>query len=626
MTELAFASAVLTPLLSLLFSFLLSNSYRWLFSMMSASFVLTAWIAATYLLIQPGEHLDLHLDASWLSIGKLHIAASVSLTDLGRLMLFMITFVSFVVHLFSLGYMAGDQREKSYFAVLGFFTFAMSALVVADNLVMLFVFWEMIGLSSYLLIGHYREKVAAGVASNKAFLMNRVGDIGFLLAIMMTWNAAGTLSIRELYAQHPAPSLFISVGFFLAVIAKSAQLPLSTWLSDAMEGPTPVSALIHAATMVAAGVFLLVRLQPLIAPEILPVILATGLATSLMGALAACVHTDLKKVLAFSTISQLGLMVAAYGAGSPQAALFHLFSHAFFKAGLFLVVGAIMYAVHQAQQRENLSFDSQSLYTLGGLRQKMPVTFLVALCCFASLSGLPFFSGFVSKEFIYLSIYHPDQPLFLLAFGIVLIISLLTVFYSIRFIYFVFIRKPTYTMTTVTDPPWVMKLPLILLAALSFWWINGSHPFAMPAWMGSRPVPFVISMVSIMVLITGGYVGLRLREHKIESSLFFRFFYLDEWITRLVVSPFQMIVASAQYVDRKWIDGFLHSLAYVHVTIAHIAGWIDRALIDGMVSVSAGVIRTMGSLTRSFQGGNVQLYILWSVLSAVIFLFWLIIL
>jgi NADH-quinone oxidoreductase subunit L len=267
--------------------------------------------------------------------------------------------------------LAGDPAFRQYFAMLGFFTFSMLGVVVADNLLFVFIFWELVGFSSYMLIGHWKEKPEAADAAKRAFLFNRVGDIGFLIGLMILWTHAGSFNITDLasFSGENTWMTAASLCIFCGAIGKSAQFPLFSWLPDAMEGPTPVSALIHAATMVAAGIFLLARIDFLFTPAALNVVVITGTLTALAGALSALVQHDIKKILAYSTISQLGLMVVALGAGAPEAAMLHLFTHAFFKACLFLAAGAVIHSLHQAQHKSHLSLDVQDIRNLGGLTE-----------------------------------------------------------------------------------------------------------------------------------------------------------------------------------------------------------------------------------------------------------------
>ncbi len=345
-------------------------------------------------------------DASreWLSLGGFTFSIGFKFDDLAALMLVIVGIVGLCVHVFSLGYMSGDACRGRYFGGLSIFMFSMIGIVLADNLFMMFIFWEFVGFSSWLLINHWHERPAAAAASKKAFITNRVGDFGFLLGIIMCYWARGTVNLSDLAVQvssgHAIFSRAIPLLLFCGAIGKSAQLPLQVWLPDAMEGPTPVSALIHAATMVAAGIYMLCRIQVLMVPEALTVIMWVGVATALYAALCAFTQRDIKKVLAYSTISQLGYMVAAFGLGSARgindqgeivvvaagvgAAMFHLTTHAFFKALLFLGSGSVIHGCH----------NEQDIFKMGGLASRMKLTFVTFTVGVAAIIGLPGLAGF----------------------------------------------------------------------------------------------------------------------------------------------------------------------------------------------------------------------------------------
>ena len=356
-----------------------------------------AGIAVVSSLLIFGGHRDFPAAIEWLRLGSLSVSLGVKFDDLAALMLFVVSFVGFFIHVFSLGYMRDDPARGRYFAGLSVFMLSMCGIVLADNLFMLFIFWELVGFSSYLLIGHWYERPSASDAAKKAFIVNRVGDFGFLLGIIACYWLNHTVNLTELAAKGAGGVLVFSRAIplllFCGAVGKSAQLPLHVWLPDAMEGPTPVSALIHAATMVAAGVYMLCRIQVLMVPDALTVIMWVGTLTALYAAICAVVQTDIKRVLAYSTLSQLGYMIAAFGLGSyliaeppkysvpgggavmpvalvigagAAAAMFHLTTHGFFKALLFLSAGSVIHACHH----------EQDIFRLGGLARRMPWTFL----------------------------------------------------------------------------------------------------------------------------------------------------------------------------------------------------------------------------------------------------------
>ncbi|RYD63616.1 MAG: NADH-quinone oxidoreductase subunit L, partial [Verrucomicrobiaceae bacterium] len=374
---------------------------------------------------------------AWATIGDFSVNVGIQLDQLSTGMMIVVTGVGMLVHIFSLAYMKDDEAKARYFTGLSLFMFSMTGIVLASNFIMTFMFWELVGLSSYLLIGHWYQKDSAADAAKKAFLCNRVGDFGFMVGILMLWGITGTFAFSEM--QVPAlvstGTLSAAVLFiFCGAIGKSAQLPLHVWLPDAMEGPTPVSALIHAATMVAAGVYMLFRVQLSIGFDAFEgltassVIAWTGGITALVAALMAVQQDDIKRVLAYSTLSQLGYMVMAVGLVSGEAGMFHLFTHAWFKALLFLGSGAVIYACHH----------EQDIWKMGGLLKKMPITGLTFAIGFAALIAVPFTSGFFSKEQI-LEAAHEKEPIL---FWIAALVAVLTPFYMTRLFVVAFLGKP----------------------------------------------------------------------------------------------------------------------------------------------------------------------------------------
>ncbi len=577
---------------------------------------------------------------SWFHLGDLSFSLGYFIDKTSALMLVLVLLISFLVHVYSAAYMAGDSALPRYYAMLGFFTFSMLGIVLADNLLMMFVFWELVGFSSYMLIGHWQHLPSAATAARKAFVMNRIGDAGFIIGLMIFWTQAGTFDIATLMstdtlsASSPAWQTAGALCLFCGVIGKSAQFPLFTWLPDAMEGPTPVSALIHAATMVAAGVFLLVRLHVLFTPASLDVVALTGLVTALLAALAALAQNDLKKVLAYSTISQLGFMVMAVGAGAPDAAYLHLFTHAFFKACLFLCAGAIIHALHEAQQGTHAHFDVQDIRNLGGLRRKLPFTFAAFVISGAALAGIPFFSGFLSKDAILTALLYWKGETFTWRWGVfggAFLVSFLTALYTIRLIAKVFLGDERKTASlTVREPSWRMRGPVALLALGSFWFFVSWNPLNYHGWLYQpwradenfhSALLVFISAAWVLIACAVGYYIFR-QPRTVQAPLLLNSFYVDRLYTQTIATRTYALALLTEKLDRRWIDGFLHFAAYGHVTLAYLTGWFDRVIIDGTVNGIAALIRTIGSFTRSFQGGKIQLYIFWSVLSIIIFLIW----
>jgi NADH-quinone oxidoreductase subunit L len=411
-------------------------------------------------------------------------------------------------------------------------------------------------------------------------------------------------------------------------MGKSAQFPLFTWLPDAMEGPTPVSALIHAATMVAAGVYLLVRIFPIFTPDALTVVACIGMVTAIIGALSALFQHDLKKVLAYSTISQLGLMIMAIGLGIVNAALLHLFTHAFFKACLFLSAGSVIHALHQAQSREHHHFDVQDIRNMGGLRRKLPVTFFSFLLGGASLAGIPFFSGFLSKEAMLAAAWMNSG---FLSWGILVTmigVSFLTVLYTFRLIWYIFMGEERKTASLpIMEAPAVMRGPVLLLALCSLWLVVSWNPFDFIGWLLPQAYYTHVSwLTTFSILWIGGALATAyfiFRTARFDSNrVLENAFYFDLIFQKFFGKIMHTSASAISYIDRKWIDGIIHGSAYAHVTLAHVTGWIDRAVVDGFVNGLASMTRGVGSVTRSFQGGKIQVYIFWSTMAIIIFLIW----
>ncbi|MCB9783694.1 MAG: NADH-quinone oxidoreductase subunit L [Candidatus Omnitrophica bacterium] len=410
--------------------------------------------------------------------------------SLTAIMLMVVAGISFLVHLFSLGYMKGEENYSRYFGYLGIFSFSMLLLVLTDNLFVLYICWELVGVSSFLLIGFFINKDSAAAAAKKAFLTNRVGDLGFAIGLFIVYNNFHTFSIREIFdalangamADSPWTLTFMGLGLFCGAVGKSAQFPLHIWLPDAMEGPTPVSALIHAATMVAAGVYLVARLFPVFNDTAFLVIAYIGTFTAIMAATIAITQFDIKRVLAYSTLSQLGYMVAALGVGAYSAALFHLTTHAFFKALLFLCSGSVIHALHHEQDMRNM----------GGLAGKTKVTFITMLVGTLAISGVPFFSGFYSKDKILagaleMGMINPHHAIIFIA---LLLAAGITAFYMFRLIFMTFTGKPRdrHAWEHAHEGPWTMQVPLVVLAILAI--CSGWTHLGLGGFFQERVVPW----------------------------------------------------------------------------------------------------------------------------------------
>jgi NADH-quinone oxidoreductase subunit L len=527
---------------------------------------------------------EVHSAVQWIDFGKaLQIPLGVKLDHLAKAMLLVVTGIGFLVHLYSTVYMEHDDARSRFFGHLSLFMFSMLGIVLADNFAMMFIFWELVGVSSYLLIGHWFTKDSAGKAANKAFIMNRLGDFGFMLGILMLWATAGTVTFDGLAAQKAtliANPYFLSAAVllvFCGAIGKSAQFPLHTWLPDAMEGPTPVSALIHAATMVAAGVYMLARLAFLIeaSPFAGYIIAWIGAITSILAALMATQQDDIKRVLAYSTLSQLGYMVMAAGiAPNPEGgpAMFHLFTHAFFKALLFLGAGAVIHALHH----------EQDIWKMGGLSKTMRVTTATFALGTLALTGMPGLAGFFSKDAILLAAYSHEHGKAL--FGIGLATAFLTAFYMTRLFVVAFLGKPrSEAAHHGHDCPRAMTWPLIILAFLSIFAAYGAveHWFGIAHGEHNALVP----TLAITAFVAGTAVGWILysgAEKEPLSLPFFRNkFYLDE--------IYGAIVAGTQDV------------------LAWIAAAVD-AILSAIVRAAGVATVGLGYALRLFQVGNLQAY------------------
>ncbi|MBI2354195.1 MAG: NADH-quinone oxidoreductase subunit L [Deltaproteobacteria bacterium] len=438
------------------------------------------------LLSLPGEERLAEVKVfTWITSGNFNADIAFLIDPLSCIMLMVVTGVGFLIHVYSIGYMHGEEGFYRFFAYLNLFTFSMLLLVMGNNLLLMFVGWEGVGLCSYLLIGYYFHKKSAGDAGKKAFVMNRVGDFGFLLgAFTLYWfmgqnHNVWTIQFTEMAkSSHLLPTggivTIITLCFFVGATGKSAQIPLYTWLPDAMEGPTPVSALIHAATMVTAGVYMIARMNYLFirSPETLMVVAVIGACTALFAATIGTAQNDIKRVLAYSTVSQLGYMFLAMGAGAFAAGIFHLMTHAFFKACLFLGSGAVIHSMHHALHHVHSHDDAQDMRNMGGLKSKMPLTFLTFLLATIAIAGIPGFSGFFSKdEILWQAFSNPHHGgLNLLLWGFGAVAAGLTAFYMFRLVFMTFYGECRITPKAkdhLHESPMVIVFPLIVLAALS---------------------------------------------------------------------------------------------------------------------------------------------------------------
>jgi NADH-quinone oxidoreductase subunit L len=456
------------------------------------SFLLSVGLLAAFL---QGRAPDISL--TWLQVGSLQIEFGLHFDALSVLMLLIVTGVGSVIHIYSMGYMRDDPDYARFFACMSLFVFSMLGIVVSNNFFQMFVFWELVGLCSYLLIGFWYQRPSAADAAKKAFLTNRLGDVGFLIGIVLAWAMSGTLSFAAMKNQWPSdPAVLGATGtavgllIFCGAVGKSAQFPLHVWLPDAMEGPTPVSALIHAATMVAAGVYMLCRVFFIFYQPALHVIAWIGGITALLSALIAVQQDDIKRILAYSTLSQLGYMVMAVGFRAPPAAIFHLTTHAFFKALLFLGAGSVIHAMSE----------EQNIWRMGRLRHKMPLTYWTFLAGTLALCGLWPFSGFFSKDAILAAAWDHNKMLFALGVGV----AFLTTFYMFRLFFVVFLGKPKSDHAEhAHESPHVMTYPLVLLAVGAVMGgFFGIEHFVAPQFSPGVTVP-IIAPLELHAMIPG---------------------------------------------------------------------------------------------------------------------------
>lgn len=577
----------------------------------------------------PEQSLALH--ANWAMLSGVAFGITFRLDALTALMLILVHFVALLVQLYSISYLREEPKLARYFAYLQLFVGAMLGIVLAGNLLVMYAFWELVGLASYLLIGFYVERPAASKAAKKAFLINRVGDIGFLIGIFLTYYYFDTLefdALTTIGAGTVKPTV-LGLCLFMGCVGKSAQFPLLTWLPDAMEGPTPVSALLHAATMVAAGIFLLARIHPLLSPDALVVIALVGTITTIWGGYSAVFQTDIKKVLAFSTVSQLGLMVAGMGTNNVAGAIFHLLTHAFFKAGLFLSAGAIIHAIHTQDMRE-----------MGGLRKALPTTFVGYSVCAAALIGLPFFSGFLSKEAILGGAFNwsneQNSNLSFLVPVLLLISSGLTACYMARqwrLIFFGTYRNEHVMIRQVHEPDWLMRGPVVILALLSVWFWFALNPFsAHGSWffwimpLTEESTYLWLAPVSIGLVLIGGWIGFQLREPKEEYSyvrLSLEYGFLDTFFQHLFINPTLKLATLLNRTDQRAVDKVVNGAGVSTVVLANLVRVFDRFGIDGIVNGAAWIAGRLGRLTRSMQNGQVQSYITVAVVGLLMLLWWL---
>ncbi len=569
---------------------------------------------------------------TWIPADRFVVDVAFVIDPLTACLLIVVTTIGLLVHVYSVGYMSHDPGYWRFFAYLNLFMFSMLLLVLADSWLVVFVAWELVGLSSYLLIGFWYRKRSAALAAKKAFIVNRVGDVGFALGIMAIWLNSGAIdgqhtlnirdSIEKLLQQgdaNPIPLFATALLVFAGAMGKSAQFPLHVWLPDAMEGPTPVSALIHAATMVNAGVYLVARANPLFAsaPSSLVIVAGIGIFTAILAASIAMTQTDIKRVLAYSTLSQLGYMFAALGVGAFGAAIFHLMTHGFFKGLLFLGSGSVIHAVHEEQDMRNM----------GGLSRKIPVTYATMLVGSVAISGIPPLAGFFSKDEILGEAFKLGFPW---VWAIGLLVAVLTAFYMFRLVGLTFwgeFRGPRSVWDRIHESPPVMTVPLILLAipsvllglilglplgnSLISGWLN-------PVFAGSVEALHHAETGYQLFGIDGALIGASVAVAAVGVALAWRFFGVElpglrfggrPELVREVTSRFWFLYRGS--LNKWWFDDLNHLLFMViGGRVAAALWWFDRNVVDGTVNAVGRVTVDAGRGLRQIQTGRVQNYAL----------------
>jgi len=579
---------------------------------------------------------------AWFTFGDQMLRLGWVLDPLAAAMLAMIALVGLCILVFSIGYMADDKKFTRFFAYLSFFSGAMLGVVIANSLLLLFVFWELVGLASYLLIGFWIERPSAAAAAKKAFITTRIGDMGFFLGMLWLYHSSGTLLFYDDgngclesagLAMLGASATFIALLIFCGAVGKSGQFPLHVWLPDAMEGPTPVSALIHAATMVAAGVFLVARVYPLfslgaingVTPS-LTVVVWIGVTTALMSALIAIAQADIKRILAYSTVSQLGLMMVSLGVGGVAAGIMHLLAHGFFKALLFLGAGSVIHGCHH----------EQDIRKMGGLRRLMPVSFLTYAVGMMALSGVPlFFSGGWTKEEILHATAH--WPASYLPYYLMLIGVILTAFYMTRQVIYIFFGKPRAASAHAHESPRVMTTPLIVLALGAIFlsvvltpawpWLHGYLTGESAHFDFTRLIQPMLFVSLVLVVIGIGlgvlvyrHVGVQDRNRPAEldpleyaQPVLFRFLenkmWIDELYRRTVIAFGWMSARLSDWMDRYFWDGLVRAFGGLGQLFGIFTTNVDERGINAGVDETTTGARGLGRVMSGWHSGQIQSYL-----------------
>lgn len=561
---------------------------------------LVSFICALLVLFARFTQENVKVEFTWLTIGETQLTAGFEVNQLNALMLVIVSLVSFLVHMYSKAYMEGDERITVFFAYLGLFTFAMLGLVLSPNLLQTYIFWELVGVGSFLLIGFYFYKEEAKAAAKKAFIMTRIGDVGLLIGMILLFWQVGSFEYDEIFAVISAGDLsetmatLTAILIFIGAVGKSGQFPMHSWLPDAMEGPTPVSALIHAATMVAAGVYLVAALYPLFAfSEVAMLTIAiVGGFTAIFAATIGMTQRDIKRALAYSTVSQLGYMMLALGVGGYVAGVFHLTTHAFFKALLFLAAGSVIHAVH-----------TQDIEKMGGLWKKMKWTAPLFLIGTMAISGVPLLSGFFSKEEILVSAWVSGHYLL---FTLAIIAAFFTAFYMFRLFFLVFGGEEKKEQSAVKESSNWMTVPMLVLALLAI--VAG---YIQTPWFGTflgdwlttgiaanvhghLDGPLWVMVVATVVTFLGILLAWLMYSKKVLSR---------DWFTSRAPYTYQLVI-NKYYIDEVYQYIFVKGSRFV----SQILHFVEVYLIEGLISLVTITMRQLSIIGSKFQNGQTQLY------------------
>lgn len=590
----------LFPLLSFLFLLLFGKKMKEASAYVGILLTLTAFVYSMVVLFDRFNHPTFKAEATWLSIGDVQLTAGFEVNQLNALMLVIVSLVSFLVHTYSKGYMHGDDRFHVFYAYLGLFTFAMLGLVLSPNLLQTYIFWELVGVGSFLLIGFYFYKEEAKAAAKKAFIMTRIGDVGLLIGMILLFWQVGSFEYDEIFsavdngAVSAGMITLTAILIFIGAVGKSGQFPLHTWLPDAMEGPTPVSALIHAATMVAAGVYLVAALFPLFTASkaALMTVAVVGAVTAIFAASIGLVQKDIKRVLAYSTVSQLGYMMLALGSAGYVAGVFHLMTHAFFKALLFLAAGSVIHAVH-----------TQNIEEMGGLWKKLRLTGPLFLIGTLAISGVPLFSGFFSKDEILIAAWANGNTVL---FWLAVIAAFFTAFYMFRLFFMVFTGEARSEMKNVHESPALMTFPMIVLGILAIvagyvntpwfgtflgdWLVDGNAALG----HGHTEGPVWIMIVATVVSLLGIFLAWLMYGKKSLQR---------DWLSSRAPLTYNLLY-NKYYMDE------LYGLTVVKATKAFtiLLSYIEAFIVEGLVKAVTGIVQGFGRVGAKIQNGQIQSY------------------